>query len=112
MRPFPYSLQGYRIDVVGEEAAVGSMRVSCALIYHAAEHGLETLKVAVVVLPHPLQGDADAHLSAGNRDGCVDEIEVWKLPVNTIVDDVKLAESVVQGIVYDDSALQGTTFQG
>jgi len=58
------------------------------------------------VFPHLLQGTADSHLGAGNRDNSVEEIEIGKLAVNPIIDYMKRFEAVVEGVIDYDSALE------
>lgn len=85
--------------MVGDEAAVGARGVAEALADHASQHCLETLGIAVVVFPHPLERNPDAHLTAGNRDGRVEQVKVGQLAVDTIVNYVKRLEAVVESVV-------------
>lgn len=41
------------------------------LVHHSAEHGCETVFVGICVLPHFLEGGADAHLAGGDGYYCV-----------------------------------------
>lgn len=70
------SLNGDGIDVVRHEGAVRAGSVAEPLADHAPEHGLEALLVGVAVLPHALEGAGDAHLTIGDIDGRVEEVEV------------------------------------
>lgn len=64
------------------------------------------MSIAVVMLPHSLQDDIDAHLSARDMDSAVKQIKVRKLPVDAIVYDMERPEFVVERLVYDDHSLQ------
>lgn len=90
----PDSLKGKGIYVVGNECAVRTRRMAEALADHASKYGLKSFLVGVLMLPHALQGASDANLAACNRNGRVEKIEIWELPVDAIVEDVNLVVPV------------------
>jgi hypothetical protein len=61
-------LQCYSIDVVRDEATMGTGRVAKSLVEHATQHGLQTIGVAPLMLRHLLDGGGDTHLTAADVD--------------------------------------------
>ena len=51
---FSYSLEGDGIDVIWDEAAVRARSMTKTLTDHTTKHGLQSLSIAVSVLPHTL----------------------------------------------------------
>lgn len=45
-------------------------------------------------------------LPRGNRNGRVEEIEVWQLSVDAVVADMDLFKVMVEGVVNDDGPFQ------
>lgn len=54
MPSISHSLERYSVYVVRNEGAVGTRGMAKTLADHAAEHGLESFLVAVLVVPHTL----------------------------------------------------------
>lgn len=84
------------------------------LAYHAAEHCLESLFIAIIVIPHALQGAANSHLAAGNGNGSVEKIQIGQLAIDTVVEHVKLVEAMTpraSGILNSNSSLKSSALE-
>jgi hypothetical protein len=101
-------LQGHGVDVVRDEAAMGSTRQAEALLQHSAQHGAQAVLVPIIMAPHLLQGNTHAHLTPGNIHDRVDQVQVRQLAVDSVVHDVHTFETVLLRIIDGDRALQQT----
>lgn len=73
----PHGLERQSVNMVRNEGAVRAGGMAETLAYHAAEHCLESLFIAIIVIPHALQGAANSHLAAGNGNSSVEKIQIW-----------------------------------
>ena len=60
---------------------------------------------------HVLNRRLNAHLSACNIYNRIDEVEVWKLAIGAVVNDVKTFKPLLRGVVDGDGPLQGARLQ-
>lgn len=112
MPSFAVGLQGHRINMVGNKAAVRTSGVSQPLLHHPAGDGSQTVHVASVVVAHVLDECVNSHLIAGDVRNGVDQVEVRQLAIYAIVNDVHGLKAVLQGVVKSQSTLQSARFQG
>lgn len=109
------SLESYGIDMIGHETTVGPTGVSDGLAQHAPEQSFESVVVAVIVVPHALNGASDSCVSAGNLYSSVEEVQVGQLAIYTVIDDVQLIEALSPGsgrIVYSNGSLERSSLDG
>ena len=83
-----HSLERDGVDMVGDEAGVRTRSGSETLMGHAAQHCLQPFSIAVMVAPHSLKHHSNPHLSTGDGNSSIQEIQVWQLPIDAIVEDV------------------------
>ena len=76
-----------------------------SLVQHASKHGLQSVSVAVGMMPHLLQCRTDTHLPTCDRDYSIQEIQIRELAINAIVDNMNRLETVIERIVNDQGAL-------
>lgn len=81
------------------------------LIDHTSQHSLETISIAISVLPHLLQRDANAHLAIHDSDRSIEEVKIRQLAVDAVIDDVDLFEAVVECVINNDDSLKGTALE-
>lgn len=79
---------------------------------HTPKHSLQPHLVAIVMMPHALHLDADAHLAARDIDRGVEEVKVGEGAVDAVVEYVDGFEPVIERIVDCDGPLEGAAFQG
>ena len=104
-------LQSNSVDMIRNETAVWPRGVAQALTDHASQHCLQPLLIAVIMLPHALEGNANTQLPAGNGDCSIEQIKVWQLTIDPVVDNVQRLETMVEGIIDNHHALQCAAFQ-
>lgn len=104
-------LHRHRVHVVRDEAAVRAGAVADALLEHAAQHGLEAVRIPAVVVAVALDEAVDAHLAAGDVADGVDEVQVWQLAVDAVVDDLQSREPLLQREVERQCALKGARLE-
>lgn len=68
--------------------------------------------IAIAVLPHLLDRNAHAHLAASHMINRVDQVEVGKLAIDSIVHDMYALEAGFAGVVKGNGALQRTALEG
>lgn len=94
--------------MVRDEAAVSACSVPKTLVQHAAEHCPEAVRILVCMLLHLLYRGGHAHLTTGNVDNGIDEIQVGQLAVGAVIDYVDSLEVLLLGVVDGDGALEGS----
>ena len=82
-----------------------------ALADHASQHGLQSLLVAIFVVPHALEGNSDAHLPTGYGDSGIEQVQVGQLPIDAIIYYVQGFEAPIQGVVQNQDSLERPAFQ-
>lgn len=69
--------------------------------------------VAIVVVPHALDGAADPCMSARNLHSRIEEVKVRQLAVDAVVNNVQLVEALSPGsgrVIYSDGSLKSSGF--
>lgn len=105
-------LEGDSVDVVRDEAAMGASSIAETLLDHTAEHSSQAVGVLVGMLLHGLDRSGYAHLTTCDIDDRIDEIQVGKLAIGSIIDDVNRLEASFLGVVDCNSTLQSTRLEG
>lgn len=95
MEPSPKGLQGHGIDMIWDEATVRPRGIPKALAEHTTQHGLQTMAVSALVVPHTLNEALDAHLTPRNINDGIDQVQIGKLSVCTVIHDVHGLEMVI-----------------
>lgn len=74
MKPLSIGLQRHSVNVIRDEAAMGARRVAKTLFQHSAQHGLDSMLVAAIVVSVALNEALNAHLTTGDVANGVDEV--------------------------------------
>src|SRR3989339_127595 len=89
-----YGLKGYGIDMGSHEAAVRTSRMAECLVDHAASQRCQPFLVGIRVVKHPLECASDAHLPRGDTDCGVEQVQIWKHSIDTVIYDLELVKSM------------------
>lgn len=112
MIPLSCSLDCNCVDMVGNEARVDTSCVTECLVHHSAQHGDEARRVAIVMVVHGMEGSRNVHLFFGDGDEGVEKIEIGKLAIDAVVEDVEVREAASRGVVDYYNGLDGAGFEG
>ena len=87
-RDFIVSPTSIRVDIVWEERAMRTRPLSKPLVGHPPQHGPQSIRFPVFVIPHLLQRRAHAHLSGRDphRD---DQVEARQLAIHAVIHDMQ-----------------------